>query len=193
MIPDEFKMTGRFASMIRRHRYRRACHAFSIDFLESRALLNAALPSAPTAEIRTDAAASSLHVKLTGSDLYSSTYNLPGEMVLVYDVNAHGRVSKLGQVHLQASYSTDPDYAAVGPGHVFSIFQGTGTLRDSRGDQLFLTFSGSDIYQNRKDTFSLNGAVIGGSGLYANATGSLSANGKAPTPKTIQLELTLDL
>jgi hypothetical protein len=179
--------------MVRRHSHRRRCRTFSFDFLESRALLNAAHPSAPTQEVRTDAAAPVLHVKLTGSNLYSSLYNIPGETVLVYDINAKGRVSKLGQFHFRASYSVAPNVAAQVQGHAFSITQGSGTLGDSRGDQLFLSFSGTELYQKRKNTYSLGGAVTGGSGLYANATGSLSANGRAPSPKTIQLALTLDL
>ncbi len=175
-----------------RGNHQRRRHAFSIDFLEDRALLNAALPSAPTADVHTDT--SSLHVKLAGSNLYSSSHYTNGRLVMIYDINANGHVAKLGHVNLQGSYSItfSDEIPGKHPGFVYSISQGTGTLSDSHGDQVFLSYGGSDLIRNKKGTFSLSGAVTGGSGSYAGATGSMHANGTAKSLEAIQLSLTLN-
>ncbi len=173
--------------MTQRHGRRRP-RAFSIDFLENRTLLNAARPSSPTAEVRTDAAASSIHVTLKGSDLYSSSYEVGNGTVFIYDISANGHVAKLGRIHLQASSMS------VVVGREVFISQGKGTLSDSHGDQESLTFSGTELYHSpKKPSFSLSGTVTGGSGRFANATGSLSATGTAPSAKTIQLSLTVPI
>jgi hypothetical protein len=180
-----FPMTSRYS--------RRRRRAAFIDFLEGRTLLNAAHPAPPTAEVRVTDAAGAIHLKLTGTNHYSSDYFLPTSdpssslQVMVYDINAQGRAAHLGRVRLQASYNTASDSAAGFD--AFQIWGGTGTLTDAYGDQLSLTFSGLSS-GGKKITVNLNGAITGGTGSFAGVSGTLSATGRELPHGKIELNVT---
>jgi len=182
--------------MIRGHDRRRCCRNFSLEWLEGRTLLNAAHPSATAAEVRRVDATGPLHIKFTGSNRYSSTISIPTSNplepveALVYVIDAQGRAARLGRVHLQASYDTASNSAAGF--HAFSIFNGTGTLTDAHGDQLSVTFSGTSQPRGKNVLSTLNGAVSGGTGSFAGATGTLSATGRELPHGRIQLNVTVN-
>lgn len=170
--------------------------SLSVDFLEGRALLNAGRPQAPAAEVRIADVAGPLQITLTGSNRYISDYFIPTSnpynpvQASIYDINARGRAGKLGQFRLQASYNTGSDGA---DGYqAFAIWQGTGTLSDSKGDQLSLTFSGVSAPRRGKYLYNLTGAVVEGTGSFANTTGTLTATGRELPHAKIQLHLTVN-
>ena len=171
----------------RRHR-----RALSIDFLESRALLSATHPWAPTAEVRADASGRSVHLALKGSERYSYDGT-----TLISRIDAGGHAPGRGQVHLQATYSVDNlgFYAAVHADGA-PISRGTATLADSHGGQIHLSFGGYAGF-SRGPILEIEGVFTGESGRFAGVTGTVKGIerhpiGTRPLARGIRLTLTPD-
>jgi hypothetical protein len=186
------------ASNIRR---RRRARQIPYDVLEGRLLLSGDRPRGPAAEVRTDAAATSLRVKLNGTEFLQSLPIVnPGpniQYTSTYNVSAQGHVAKIGPVQFSGSYNLLVTYVDYKPTSAYPISQGTGILSDSRGDQLAATFAGtthnrrmphSDKYEV---TSSFTGEVTGLTGQYAGMTGSLSGTGRLKGRDGISLALTI--
>ncbi len=74
-----------------------------------------------------------------------------------------------------------------------------GSLTDAHGDQLFLSFTGTESNRRQahsdrdKVTDSLHGQITGGTGQFAGATGSMGGTGAAKGRDGFSLNLTLDV
>ena len=181
---------------------RRPSHA-RFELLEGRLLLNAARPHAPAAEVRADAGTMVVKAKVSGTEFLSTpytgtptpTFQFPATFV----VQAQGQAKKIGRVQLAGHFTALVSYINYRPGPVFPISQGVASLTDAHGDQLFLSFTGTESNRRQahsdrdKVTDSLHGQITGGTGQFAGATGSMGGTGAAKGRDGFSLNLTLDV
>jgi hypothetical protein len=182
-----------------KHRSRQA----HFDLLEGRLLLSGDRPRSPAAEVRTEAATMKVPLKLSGTEYPTSLYTGPPgpnlQFTAPYAVIAQGQVKKVGPVTFTGSYNIQVTYVDYKPTASFPLTQGVATLSDSGGDQLLLSFVGTQHNHRQahsaryKVNDSVSGQITGGTGQFAGATGSLSGTGTPKGRTGIELKLTLNL
>jgi hypothetical protein len=181
---------------------RRPWHA-RLEVLEGRLLLNAARPHAPAAEVRAEAGTTVVKAKVSGTEFLSTPYTgIPTptfQFPATFVVQAQGQAKKFGRVQLAGHYTALVSYLNYRPGPIYPISQGLASLTDAHGDQLFMSFTGTEsnrpqAHSDRsKVKDSLHGQITGGTGQFAGATGSMSATGTSKGRDGFSLNLALDV
>src|SRR5204862_6506911 len=110
-------------------------------------------------------AAAIVHVKGSGTTTVTNlVYNADGTISI--EADQAGQLTRFGQFTGHFSYLAVPTPAAI-------LLAGTGSLRATNGDQLFLKASLIEVGLDYPRALSGTLTITGGTGQYAGATGSL--------------------
>ncbi len=142
-----------------------------LEFLEDRNLLSGITPNAISAEVSRAATPITTivgHVQglPAGAGLYTKT--LPG----YHSYSGHGAARPIGNV----LFSTQQVETTTGS--TVAITNGNAQMYDYKGDELFISYSGTGtVAARRLTTVSLVGSVTSGTKRFLGETGTFSATG----------------
>ena len=159
---------------------------FRLELLESRELLSAVgLPRQSAAEIAP--------LAKSGHEVLKGTLTGKGVIRPITTFTGTSSFSSSGSVIGPSSFDGSVSYTA-NKKLAIKYSHGTGTLANSGGDAINVSFTGSGHETGVVFSYSQKGKVTGGAGIYAGAKGSFAAKGTlngASGAFTITLTITL--